>query len=230
MPQIDDLLLSFGISPEENGQSTPPPPQETPTATVQAEVKTVEEKSEPQASPSLREKVDIVQEEQLKPAAKEPLSHAEKIEAARTNSRINPDLIGTATSNSTASKRNTKDGVFFPSSPNTLEEAGASLSEVSNLILKFLYSSGVETGYRVSIQLGLKFPLIEAILRQLKLERLVGYKNSIAGGDYLYELTDLGRERSRTLTQQSTYFGTAPVPLKMYIESVHQQSIADRKP
>lgn len=229
MPQIDDLLLSFGISPEENSQSTQPAQQEAPVVAVKPVVKTEERTNAAKTSQPLSGKANSEEQKQPGASTKEHLTHAEKIEAARTNTRINPNLIGTASSKSVTS-RNTKNGAFFPRSPDTLEAAGASLTEISNLVLKFLYSRGVETGFRVSMQLGLKFPLIEAILRQLKIERLVGYKNSIAGGDYLYELTDLGRERSRTLTQQSTYFGTAPVPLKMYIESVNEQSIADRKP
>jgi MoxR-like ATPase len=119
---------------------------------------------------------------------------------------------------------------FLPVAPNTLKETGLTASEVNDLIMRLLYSRGVEAGHRIATQLGLKFPIIEGMLRQLKIDRQVVYKNSLAGGDYLYELTDLGRERARGLIETCTYFGTAPVPLKQYIASVRAQSLEGRKP
>jgi len=119
---------------------------------------------------------------------------------------------------------------FFPSAPTTLKESGLSHGEISNLIIKFLSNRAVESGYNIANQLGLRFPIVESLLRQLKVERLAAYKNSIAGGDYLYELSDNGREKAKTLTEICTYFGTAPVPLDAYIDSVKAQSIEGRKP
>lgn len=121
-------------------------------------------------------------------------------------------------------------GEFFPAAPTTLKESGLSHGEVSNLIIKFLSNRAVESGYNIAKQLGLRFPIVESILRQLKVDRLAAYKNSIAGGDYLYELSDNGREKARTLTEICTYFGTSPVPLESYIASVKAQSIEGRKP
>lgn len=121
-------------------------------------------------------------------------------------------------------------GKFFPIAPETLADAGLNLTEVSDLILKFLALRGIESGFNIARQTGMKFPLIEGILRQIKVERLVSYKNSAAGGDYLYELTDSGRERARLLSEQCSYQGTSPVPLEQYIASVKAQSLEDRKP
>lgn len=222
MAQIDDLLLSFGVTSdgtEKVAPTLPKVPEVSDTNQTPSEVSSSRTRSNPETGSNVPRI----------PVTTSAASHSEKIEAARANSRINQRLVSGGVGESKR-YQNVRNGLFFPYSPDTLEQAGVSLTEVSNLILKFLYSRGVETGFRVAMQLGLKFPLIEAILRQLKIERLVGYKNSIAGGDYLYELTDLGRECARTLTQQSTYFGTAPVPLELYIDSVTAQSIADRKP
>ncbi|WP_437205507.1 AAA family ATPase [Planctomicrobium sp. SH664] len=121
-------------------------------------------------------------------------------------------------------------GRYLPLAPDTLQQTGLTLSEVSDLILKSLASRGVETGFLIARQVGIKFPLVESILRQLKMDRYVAYKTSMAGGDYLYELTDLGRERARLLSNQCSYFGSTPVPLDQYIESVNAQSIMRRRP
>lgn len=233
MSQIDELLLS--IAESTNAPHVPtgtlnPPPSENIVEKSQADLDQngEEVKHKDQATLMTGEADEDSSSQEPLPKASPIVNHKAKIEAARLNSQIPAHLVG----HSADSKRRNFNwsGEFFPSSPNTLDEAGSSLSEIYSLLLKFLYARGVETGFKISVQVGLKFPLIEAILRQLKLERLVGYKNSIAGGDYLYELTELGRERARGLIHQSTYYGTAPVPLKMYIDSVHAQSIADRKP
>jgi len=121
-------------------------------------------------------------------------------------------------------------GRFLPMAPDTLEGAGLFPNEVSDLLLKTLSIRGIESGYNLARTLGLKFPLVEGILRQLKGERLVSYRNSAMGGDYFYDLTDQGRGRATTIAANSSYMGTAPVPLNQYIESVSAQSIAGRKP
>ena len=48
--------------------------------------------------------------------------------------------------------------------------------------------------------------------------------------DFVYQLTDLGRERARRLSQHCTYFGAAPVALEDYIASVHAQSLTGQHP
>lgn len=200
---IDDLLMSLG--PGRSGKKTPTEATSTVAAPPQ-----------PPAVPA---------ESAVKDNASEAMGISERIQRQVESARLQPKVVVQVDSR----RRKIADG-FFPFSPDTLEEAGLNISEVMNLILKFLNNRGVETGFKIAAQIGLKFPLVESILRQLKIERLAAYKNSIAGGDYLYELTELGRERARLLSEQSTYFGTAPVPLDHYIESVRAQSLQDRKP
>jgi MoxR-like ATPase len=119
---------------------------------------------------------------------------------------------------------------FFPRAPKSLQEAGLHESDVSALILKYLSYRRAETGFRISQQLGLRLPVIEGLLRNMKQDRFVVYKGSAAGGDYVYELTDIGLEQARGLNEQCTYFGAAPVPLKHYTASVKAQSIAGIRP
>ncbi|MFO1094367.1 MAG: AAA family ATPase [Planctomycetaceae bacterium] len=120
--------------------------------------------------------------------------------------------------------------VFFPAAPKSLQEAGLQEPEVAGLILKFLYHRRAETGFRISTQLGLRLPVIEGLLRQMKQDRFVVYKGSAAGGDYVYELTEIGLEQARGLSEQCTYFGAAPVPLRQYVASVRAQTLAAAKP
>ena len=119
---------------------------------------------------------------------------------------------------------------FTPRAPESLEQTGLHLSEVSDIILKFMVYRGLETGFNIAQHVGVRFPLIEHLMRQLKSDRLVAYKNSAGGADYVYELTELGRERARELSKACSYFGTAPVPLEQYIAGVQAQSIAGKKP
>ena len=48
--------------------------------------------------------------------------------------------------------------------------------------------------------------------------------------DYVYQLTDLGRERARRFMDHCTYFGSAPVSLMDYIIGVKAQSLEKQHP
>jgi predicted ATPase with chaperone activity len=48
--------------------------------------------------------------------------------------------------------------------------------------------------------------------------------------DYVYQLTELGRERAKKFTEHCQYFGSAPVPLAAYIESVGHQTLTNQHP
>jgi predicted ATPase with chaperone activity len=46
----------------------------------------------------------------------------------------------------------------------------------------------------------------------------------------VFQLTEVGRERARRFAEHCTYFGSAPVALDQYIDSVRRQSLADQHP
>ena len=48
--------------------------------------------------------------------------------------------------------------------------------------------------------------------------------------DYVYQLTEIGHQRARSLADRCTYFGAAPVVLKDYIASVAAQSLTTQHP
>src|SRR5690606_23743276 len=61
-------------------------------------------------------------------------------------------------------------------------------------------------------------------------DQLVYYRATSEANDYVYSLTDLGRERARRFTEHCTYFGAAPVTLHDYVASVKAQSIEHQRP
>jgi predicted ATPase with chaperone activity len=119
---------------------------------------------------------------------------------------------------------------FLPVEPTSLRDAGLSDSEIESLCLKLLMSRGDLAGRDIAEHIRLPFALVEKILRQMKQDQLVVYRGSAAMNDYMYQLTDLGRERARRQSQHCTYFGAAPVPLTAYVESVRRQSLEGQCP
>ncbi len=119
-----------------------------------------------------------------------------------------------------------RSGGFVPQEPASFRAAGLNDSLVESLALKHFLARGDCTGREVADQLKLPFVLIDELLRGLKNEQLLGYRGGAPMNDFLYQLTDLGRERAKRYWNHCTYFGSAPVALEDYIESVKSQSLA----
>lgn len=119
---------------------------------------------------------------------------------------------------------------FMPIEPASFQEAALSESEVEALILKFLLARGDATGRDIADQVKLPFVPVGQLLSDMKYSQLVAHRGSAPMNDFIYQLTDLGRERARRYTQHCTYFGAAPVSLRDYIESVHAQSLTGQHP
>lgn len=123
-----------------------------------------------------------------------------------------------------------RDGEFIPGEPDSLAQAQLTESLVEGLILKCLLALGNATGRDTADQVKLPFKIVDELLRQMKADQLVVYRGSAAMNDYMYQLTDMGRERARRLTDHCTYFGSAPVSLEDYIASVSAQSLTTQHP
>jgi hypothetical protein len=119
---------------------------------------------------------------------------------------------------------------FIPIEPTSILGAALTESEVQSLALKFLQSRGDASGREIADQVKLPFVLVEELLRQLKFEQLLIYRASAPMNDYVYQLTDMGRERGRRLVEHCTYFGSAPVSLADYVHSVKAQSMEKQHP
>jgi predicted ATPase with chaperone activity len=114
-----------------------------------------------------------------------------------------------------------------PSAPETLQEAGLSLTSLNDLILRTLYLRGTLLGIEMARLLCLPFKVIEESLRFLKDEKTV----EVNGGDligrvsYRFSLTELGRKRAQEAMAQCSYIGAAPVPLDDYVEQTYRQAV-----
>ncbi|MCA9105646.1 MAG: AAA family ATPase [Pirellulaceae bacterium] len=119
---------------------------------------------------------------------------------------------------------------FVPWVPESLGKANLTENEVEALLLKFLMARGTATGHESAQQLKLPFRLVEPLIRAMKSEQIIIYKSSTSSGDYVLQLSDMGRERARRYVDVSTYFGSAPVSLRDYAFAVAAQSIQHQKP
>jgi hypothetical protein len=117
-----------------------------------------------------------------------------------------------------------------PIEPRSLKEAGLSEGMLEHLVLKCLNASGDQSGRDLSDQHAVPFRLLEPVLQAMKLAQLVAFRGSAPMNDFVYQLTDIGRERAKKLAEQCSYFGAAPVPLANYCASVSQQSLTKKHP
>ena len=122
------------------------------------------------------------------------------------------------------------DAEFFPQEPASLRKAGLTESEVEQLILKSLLGRGESSGRDIADQVKLPFVLIDDLLRRMKYDQLLSYRDSAPMNDYIYEMTEVGRERGRRFSEACSYYGAAPVVMEDYIRSVKAQSLETQHP
>ncbi len=162
---------------------------------------------------------------QLTVAQSQPVKHPTSARNAEAPSR---DTI-----NSRAQARQPvgeQSSEWMPIEPDMLAAAGLTDGEVEALVLKTLNARAEATGRYLSDHLKLPFRIIDPLMHSLKHDRLIAHKGAAAMNDYVYQLTELGRERAKKFAEHCTYFGSAPVPLAAYIESVRCQTLADQHP
>jgi predicted ATPase with chaperone activity len=123
------------------------------------------------------------------------------------------------------------DVVPFPTSPQTLEEAGIPLDLILQLTLKSLHFSGELSGTELSRRLGLEFQVIQPALELLKVQQQISIVGGgfVGGASYRYRITDTGRTRAALFLESSHYVGVAPVPLAQYQAYMHAYRAAAPK-
>jgi hypothetical protein len=119
---------------------------------------------------------------------------------------------------------------FTPIEPASFHAAGLTDSEVEAIALKCLLARGDAAGRELADQVKLPFILVHQLLQEMKRAQLIVHRGAAPMNDFVYQLSDLGRERARRLSQVCTYFGSAPVSLDDYVASVHAQSPAMQHP
>jgi predicted ATPase with chaperone activity len=122
------------------------------------------------------------------------------------------------------------DESFRPSEPNSMADTGIPSSIIESLILKKLSIAGMSSGRQLGNDICLPFQLIEQTLLHLRTHQLIVHKGSAPLNDYVYALTDQGRERADISMKACAYVGPAPVPLMEYVLSVEAQTIRAEAP
>ena len=122
------------------------------------------------------------------------------------------------------------DDVFIPKEPKTFRQAGLTESELESLVLKLQLARGDVAGRAIADCLRLPFGLVNGLLARMKNDQLVAYRDSAPMNDYVYQLTEVGRERARRLNEHCSYYGAAPVALADYFASVKTQSLSEQHP
>ncbi len=122
------------------------------------------------------------------------------------------------------------DESFRPTEPRTLEETGLSGSLVEALVMKYVMVVGSASGRGIAEHLCLPFGLLEDIYKSLRSRQILAHTSSAPLNDYVYILTEQGRERARSAMSACAYVGAAPVPLDDYVIAVEAQSIRAEAP
>lgn len=119
---------------------------------------------------------------------------------------------------------------FRPADPKSIEETGLTASLIESLMLKYVLLIGSASGRQIADNVCLPLPILEPIYQSLRQRQLIVHSGSAQMGDYVYTLTDQGRQRAKTALDQCGYIGAAPVPLEDYLVSVDAQSVRAEAP
>lgn len=109
----------------------------------------------------------------------------------------------------------------------SIADTGLNLLSIADLVLKVLYYGGVMSGQRIAEVVRLPYTgVLDQAMEFLKREKFVEVRGSDGFGDssFRFLIVEKGSEKAREAMDRSQYAGPAPVPLKMYIESIREQN------
>lgn len=115
-----------------------------------------------------------------------------------------------------------------PPAPRDLEQVGIPETFLIDLMLKNAYFDGQVLSVADMIgKLCLPMRVVDDLVDKAKRDRLLSLRTASGSmsGTYLYELTNLGRERTELALAQSQYTGPAPITLQAYREIVAHQTV-----
>lgn len=119
---------------------------------------------------------------------------------------------------------------FSPQTPKTLGETGLPDTFLDALICKTLLIAGTASGRALADDIAVPFGIMEDRFRDLRMRQLLSHKTSAALNDYVYVLSQQGKDFAQHCSEANAYIGSAPVPLADYISSVDAQSITTEVP
>lgn len=112
---------------------------------------------------------------------------------------------------------------FAPPVPQTFEQLGIPESLVLDLVLRRMLLEGISNLHRLSRNLRLSVPIIDAVFRHMRQQQLVEVKG-MSGNDYNFSLSVAGKQLASERFQITQYAGAAPVSLKDYAEATKVQA------
>jgi hypothetical protein len=110
----------------------------------------------------------------------------------------------------------------MPRTPRTLDEMGIPIGLIQDLALRRALYEGRTSTVRLSEGLGISLTIMAKViedLRDLRHLDLLG----MDGRDYIFELTEQGREHARERAALCQYAGYAPVSLRAYTDMIGAQ-------
>jgi predicted ATPase with chaperone activity len=119
---------------------------------------------------------------------------------------------------------------FEPREPRTFEETGLDGSFVQSLILRYLLTTPTASSRDIAQALCLASPMVKELTDGLGKAKLIQARGSTAMGDFIWELSQAGRDKAIESRRVTSYVGPAPVPWEQYLESVKLQALSLHKP
>ncbi len=119
---------------------------------------------------------------------------------------------------------------FQPREPRTWEEAGVDDGLVEAIVLRYLARETTAPGRQIAAELCVSQALVKDLLEQLKNAKVVQHRGATTMGDFVYELTDLGRSKAVEHRKLNSYVGPVPVPFNQYLAGVRDQTMANARP
>ena len=117
------------------------------------------------------------------------------------------------------------DESFRPSEPMSMSDTGLPSSLIEALLTKQLLLAGRRSGRQLAADLCLPFNLLEGLYQTLRSRQIIVHQGSAPLNDYIYALTENGRDRANQDMAACAYVGPASVPLMDYVLSAEAQTI-----
>jgi predicted ATPase with chaperone activity len=119
---------------------------------------------------------------------------------------------------------------FLPREPRNWEEVGIDSVWVEQIVLRYLAREGAAPGRQIAAELAIGTTLLNDVFEQLKLQKYVQVRGAGQAGDFVWQLTELGRTMAIESRKMSTYVGPVPVPFFQYVRGVQAQTLATIRP
>ena len=112
--------------------------------------------------------------------------------------------------------------IYKPQVPNDLKDLDIPVTLIEDLILRYLYNKGAGSTSKLSDELKLPFPIIDSVFQQMRNRKLFEV-TGLEGNNYLFTLSETGREQAFNRLQICNYSGPAPVSVQNYHKAVKAQ-------